>query len=214
MIETQVPASPTPYQFSHTDFFWAIGIAVFLSLLLAFIEIANKSKAQLRACFGMFSFLYCFVLCVGNVVTTLLASLVAITLPSSLSSYYSLFAAFFGVFGFEIILKNTNITMFDKGVLTIQNWIEKALSAAAGAAIDNQEDYKENEVSQLVKKLKKFEEKEINARILYKMGDGTVAKLEAAAKASSADPMEYKVRQLIATLSRSEFTALLRMKIE
>ncbi len=47
-------------------------------------------------------------------------------LPESLKPYYFLFAPFFGVFGFETVLKNTNITMFDKGVLTIQTWIEKA----------------------------------------------------------------------------------------
>jgi hypothetical protein len=210
VIETQAAASPTSYQFSHADFFWAIGIAVFLSLLLAFIEIANRSKARLRACFGIFSFLYCLVLCVGNVVTTLFASLVAITLPSSLSSYYFLFAAFFGVFGFEIILKNTNITMFDKGVLTIQAWIEKALSAAAGAAIDKQEDYKQSEVTRLVEKLLELQENQINARVLVKMGKEAVTSLDAAARASSADRKEYKVRQLVATLSRSESAALLR----
>lgn len=199
------------YEFSHGDFLWAIVIAICLSLLIAFIEIANKSKAQLRACFVGASFLYCLVLCFGNVITTLLASLAVIKLPSNLSSYYFLFAAFFGVFGFETILKNTNITMFDKGVLTIQTWIEKALSAAAAAAIDKQEDYKEREVSQLVKKLMKLKDKEINVHVLQKMGKGAVASLEAAAAESSADPKEYKVRQLVATLSRSEFVALLRM---
>ena len=133
-------------------------------------------------------------------------------MPASLSPFYFLLAPFFGVFAFEAILKNTNITMFDKGVLTIQNWIEKALSSAAAAAIDQEENFKQDEESLLVEKFMKLQETEINTRVLQKMGAGAVQKLEAAAKGSSADPKEYKVRQLVATLARSERASLLRAK--
>jgi hypothetical protein len=34
-------------------------------------------------------------------------------------------------------LKNTNVTVLDKGVLTIQDWIKKAKTAAAAATIEN-----------------------------------------------------------------------------
>jgi hypothetical protein len=152
------------------------------------------------------------VLSFGNVVTTLLASLAVVKISPSLAAYYFILAPFFGVFGFETVLKNTNITMFDRGVLTIQNWIEKALNAAAAAAIDQQENFKQDEETRLVAKLMTLTEVEINTRVLHKMGQETVQKLEAAAKASSADTKHYKVLQLVATLTRSESAALLRAK--
>jgi len=102
--------------------------------------------------------------------------------------------------------------MFDRGVLTIQNWIEKALNAAAAAAIDQQENLKREAETRLVDKLMELPEVELNTRILHKLGPETVSKLEAAAKASSADAKLYKVLQLVATLTRSETAALLRTK--
>jgi hypothetical protein len=135
-----------------------------------------------------------------------------VKLPTNIAPYYFVLSAFFGVFGFETILKNTNITMFDRGVLTIQNWIEKALNAAAAAAIDQQENLKREAETRLVDKLMELPEVELNTRILHKLGPETVSKLEAAAKASSADAKLYKVLQLVATLTRSETAALLRTK--
>jgi len=138
--------------------------------------------------------------------------LAVVKLPTNIAPYYFVLSAFFGVFGFETILKNTNITMFDRGVLTIQNWIEKALNAAAAAAIDQQENLKREAETRLVDKLMELPEVELNTRILHKLGPETVSKLEAAAKASSADSKLYKVLQLVATLTRSETAALLRTK--
>jgi hypothetical protein len=197
---------------SPAAFAWSVGIAVALSLLIAFIEIPSKSKSQLRACLVSASASYWLVLSFGNVITTLLASLAVVKLPASLAPYYPVLTPFFGVFGFETVLKNTNITMFDKGVLTIQNWIEKASNAAVAAAIAKQEDIKESEDTMLVEKLMMLSEIEINTRVLRKMGDHAVGDLDAAAKASSADPKRYKVFQLVSTLNRSERAALLRDK--
>ena len=194
------------------DLVWAIIIAIVLSFLIACIEIPSRSKCQLRACFVGASFIYWVVLSFGNSITTVLASLPVAKLPANIISFHFLLSAFFGVFGFEIVLKNTNITIFDKGVLTIQNWIEKALNAAAAAAIDRQENLKQNEQTQLVDKLMALSEQEINTRILHKIGPETVQKLEAAANASSANPKLYKVLQLVATLTPSESVALLHTK--
>jgi hypothetical protein len=144
------------------------------------------------------------------VITTLLASLVVVKMSPSLAPYYFILCPFFGVFGFETVLKNTNITMFDKGVLTIQNWIEKALNGAAAAAIDQQENLKQDAGSRLVTKLMALSEEEINTRVLHKMGPGTVQELEAAAKASSANTKQYKILQLVAILTPSESAVLLR----
>jgi hypothetical protein len=153
-----------------SDVMLALSIAVALSLLIACIEIPSKSKAQIRACFVVHSFFYWLILSVGNVTTTILASLAVVKMPVGLTPYYFVLCPFFGVFGFETVLKNTNVTMFDRGVLTIQNWIEKALNAAAGAAIDQQENIKQEQENKIVAKLMSFSEEDINTRILYKMG--------------------------------------------
>lgn len=132
--------------------------------------------------------------------TTLLASLAVEKLPPSLAAYYFLFAAFFGVFAFETVLKNTNITMFDKGVLTIQTWIEKALNFAAGASLDRLEKLKDREEEKRFDDLMKLPEVDLNTRILKLMGPGIVPKLEAEAKSDGADPKQYKALQLASNL--------------
>ncbi len=115
--------------------------------MVALVEIPSRAKTNLASCFVAPSLTYVLVLCFGNVITTILAALAVVKMPASLAPYYFLLAPFFGVFGFETVLKNTNITMFDKGVLTIQTWIEKALEAAA--AIDKRDDAKEEAGSRL-----------------------------------------------------------------
>ena len=136
--------------------------------------------------------------------TTLLASTAIVGLPKTLLPFDYFLSACFGVFGFEVVLKNTNITMFDKGVLTIQNWIDKAKNAAVAEAIKTQEQMKSDENAKLVQKLMKLTDTEINTRILTKMGDGKAPALDVAASASGADPKLYKAYQLVTTMSDSE----------
>lgn len=189
----------------------AILIAVVASLVFALIEIPSRAKTtSFRAILVAPAFFYWVILAFGNTVTTLLASLSVTKLPSSLADFYFLLSAFFGLFGFQTILKNTNITMFDKGVLTIQDWIDKALNAAAAAAIDRQEMLKQQEETRLIAKLIQESNRDINARVLTKLGNGKVEALDAAAKSSGANPKLYKVSQLVTVLSPSERAALLR----
>ncbi len=117
-------------------------------MLVALVEIPSRAKTDLASCFTAPALVYVLVVCFGNVVTTLLATLAVVKMPAGLAPHYFLLAPFFGVFGFETVLKNTNITMFDKGVLTIQTWVEKALAAAV-AAIDKRDDAKEAAGSRL-----------------------------------------------------------------
>ena len=209
MIETTTSGIPLP-TLTHSDIGWAIALSIFLSLLIASVEIPTRSKSPLRACFVGSSFIYWLVLSFGNVITTLLASLLVVRLSPSLAPFYFLLCPFFGVFGFETVLKNTNITMFDKGVLTIQNWIEKALNAAAAGAIDRQESLKQERDTRLVAKLLTLTEVDLNTRILQKMGKDVVPTLEAAAKASGADTKQYKAFQLAAIFTANEAEVMLR----
>jgi|HubBroStandDraft_1064217.scaffolds.fasta_scaffold95640_3 hypothetical protein len=186
-----------------------MALAILISLVLAAVQVPQRSKTSLRSCFIVQSFLYWLVLSVGNVVTTLLASTAVIKLPVNLSQYYFLFCAFFGVFGFQGILKNTNITMFDKGVLTIQDWIENALNGAAAAAIAHEDRRNSAAENRLVELLMQRTDQDINTRVLTKLGANAVTELNAAANASAANPKMYKILQLITKLSASERAALL-----
>ncbi len=175
-------------------------------------QIPLQSKTSLRSCLVIHSLIYWIILSFGNVVTTLLASLVIVQLSPSLNDYYFVLAPFFGVFGFETILKNTNVTMFDKGVLTIQDWIERALNAAAAAAIEEQEIIKNTEEQNILTTLDANSEEQINTLILNKLGGGVVDKLEADAKASHSSAKQYKILQYIRALNRTEISAILRSK--
>ncbi len=204
---------PNPSVFTPTEYFLAIAIAIAISLVFALIEIPSRAKKPIGACMVWESLLYWVVLSFGNVVTTLLATLYVVNVPVGLAPYYFLLAAFFGVFGFETVLKNTNITMFDKGVLTIQTWIEKALSSAAAAAVDNHAKLRQLDKKDLVAKLMLLDEGELNTRILFnlgeKLGKNIVSVLDAEAKSNAADTKLYKVLNLVAILPPEEIAAFL-----
>lgn len=202
------PSPPASFSLTQTELLLALLIALALSLLIACIEIPTKSKASLRSCLGIQSAIYCLVLAVGNAATTILAMIFFGKLPDGLWPYAFFLCAFFGVFAFETILKKTNVTMFDQGVLTIQDWIEKALNGAIGAAVEREENFKHDQDEKLVKKVMTLSEEDINTRVLNKLGNGVVEKLDAAAKASGANSKHYKAFQLIASLSRSECAAI------
>lgn len=204
-------STPIDTSITSNSILLAIFIAVCASFVIACIEVPRKSKTSLKACFVLQSLFYFLVLSFGNVVTTLLVSPSVSKLPNSLFSYYFLFCAFFGVFGFETILKNTNITMFERGVLTIQNWIEAALNSAVAAALDKEQSIIHRKRQALVSKFEKLTDQEINTRILNKCGPAEVKKLEADAAKSSADPHLYKVLFLVTKLSSHEAEAMVRV---
>jgi hypothetical protein len=110
---------------------WVVG----LTLLVSLIDIASRSKANLRSSSSGSPFLLYFgILGTGNCVAGIL-SFIVVQLPASLFLAGNFLHAFFGVFAFQGILSNTNITFLDKGVLTIDAWIGKARDTAVAAAI-------------------------------------------------------------------------------
>ncbi len=139
----------------------AIGLALLLTLIIGVIDVLYQSKLRnLRVCCGTIGFgLYLLVLIVGNVATTLVGhSLIeAYTAPPQSETVAKetsaksadpprvaaavfaaapwFWSAFLGVFAFEAILQRINVTFFDKGVLTISDWISKARDGAVAAAV-------------------------------------------------------------------------------
>lgn len=90
-----------------------------------------------------------------------------------------LWYAFVGVFGFEVILKNMNVTMFGKGVLTINDWIEKARDVTVAGSIKSQAAKNVAEVSKLANALRdKLNDKELIAHAVNSIGHVEVEQLK------------------------------------
>jgi hypothetical protein len=192
---------------------WAITAAVITSLILAAVEIDREVKKTFICCLIPQSLFYALLLILGNVISTLLAALPVRKLDSSLAPYYWLFSAFFGVFAFETILKNTNVTVLDKGVLTIQDWIKKALTGAAAAAVLRDVRLRDKETGRLAASLSQVSEGQLNAFLAIKLskqiGDDIVLRLDAAAATNKANSMLYKAYAVASAVPRSEVLAFL-----
>jgi hypothetical protein len=157
-------------------------ISVAFSLLLALIEIPHSSRASIGSSITGYFVLYVLVLILGNTGTTLLASGV---LPEDLPGPRYFWYAFVGVFGFQIVLKNVNLTVFDKGVLTVEDWITKARDRAVAAAVKCQAVRANREAADIAEKL--CAHPALNTYVTHHLGNGAVAQLEKAAKENAAD---------------------------
>jgi len=137
----------------------------------------------------------------------------ATSLPPALAPFYFLFAVFFGVFGFEIVYQAHEHTVFDNGVLTFQDWIKSAKTAAAGATIEKDVERNDIAAGKLAAKLSKVEEKALNTFVLHSIA-GTSATiiqdLDARATANSADQRLYKAYAVVTAVSPSKVEAFLR----
>ena len=192
---------------------WALAITLAFSLLLASIEIADKSKMPLLSCLVFQSFLYCSIRAFGNVVATLLASALVVKIDPGLAAYYFLFAAFLGIFSFETILKNMNITVSGAGFLTLQAWMDKALNVASAAAIEQDIRSTHTEIEKLANRLSKITDLELNAFIAFNLanqGTSIVQTLENAAKANNANPRLIKGYAAATGVSRNQVIAFLK----
>lgn len=214
MIINNAAAAPPPGVGNNSPehLVWAIVIAIALSSVLAAIEIASESKKPLRSCLVVQSFFYFCLLTFGNVVTTLMATVLVTRMDPGLKPYYFIFAAFIGVFAFETILKNTNVTVLDKGVLTIQEWINKALTAAAAATIVRDIQRTDIANGKLAKRLSAIPEIDLNTFVVLKLAAGStniVQQLDTMAMTNNADPRLYKAYAIVTAVSRSEVASFL-----
>lgn len=171
------------------DLVIAIALAVGMSTLIATIEIPNLSKTNLKSCVtGAFG-VYLVILIVGNISTTLTATVIISSadgvnnFPGPLWFWY----AFLGVFGFEVILQNMNVTFFDKGVLTIHDWISKARDNSIARAIKVDADAVERHAQELANRLRTLPVDDLNAAVLQHLGADKVQELNSKAAAADAN---------------------------
>jgi hypothetical protein len=192
---------------------WALVFAVVFSFVLASIEISNVSKKPMRSCLVFPSFLYCSIRAFGNVVATLLASVLVARIDPALANFYWLFAAFLGIFSFETILKNMNVTVAGAGILTLQAWMDKALNAASAASIESDLQRTQIDIEKLAHRLSKIKDEELNAFVITYLASqvpNIVDTLEKAAAANKANPRLHKGYAVATVVSRSQVIAFLK----
>ncbi len=164
----------------------ALVIAMVLSVLISVIEVKHQSHANLKSCLGSAFFIYLAVLAVGNMGTTLLA--VAAVAKAKLPGPAWFWHAFVGVFGFESLLQNINVTLFDRGVLSIQDWISKARDSAVASAIQSHTTAGFQRAQALANQLKDIPTDELNSYILQYLGADALNELESNAQQMGAHP--------------------------
>src|SRR5258706_6795778 len=174
-----------------------IGFVLVLTSLLVAIEILAVSKSRFRSCFQASSFFYLFILFVGNSVASMIVLIPYVDdIVPGRSMGYALFASFFGVFSFEGILSNTNVTVFNHGVLTIADWIWRARDGAIAATTKQDVATTINENRQLTDKLRALPEQDLNALVESNLGNGSVVRINQGAAAANADPRYSKALEL------------------
>lgn len=160
-------------------------LAIILIVVLGTIEVARSSGATVRAYLGWWWLAYIFVLGIGNTATTIAASVMVKN--ANLPGPVWFWSPFFGVFAFQGILKNTNIRVFGKGVLSIEDWIGKAHDQTVAAALRKQESLEKDTENKTAKRLQLLPEEELNTYVAHHLGPEEVKELEKKATQCNAD---------------------------
>jgi hypothetical protein len=191
------------------ELLYACGLALAFTVVIAVIELVSKSKSRVPIGLVSSEFLvYLMILIVGNIATTMAASGVGVTLAtaeaepggadvepaeSRIDSERSIpgpmwfWYAFVGVFGFEVVLQNLNITFASRGVLTISDWISKARDQAVAEAIKRQTDAIAATAQRLASRLQTLPAADLNAHVLQLLGAQRLQEIETAAQQSGAN---------------------------
>jgi len=168
----------------NSEIFIAIIFTFFLSIVIFVIDLTSSSeRSRIKPLISFLPFIYFTILFLGNVITTLttasfIASDVTVEAFSLFQSNRWFWYSVIGVFCFEAIIQNINITYSEKGVLTISDWISKAKDRAVAKVIEKNIEIDNDEIQLLSGKIQKMEESEINTHILDYLGSDRFEKLK------------------------------------
>jgi len=177
-------------------------VAIILSALLVFIEISRSSKVAPRNLANFHTLMYFLMAAIGNVFTTYIASASASDqIPPSMPRWFAF--AFLGVFGFEAILKNINLSFAGRGVLSINDWINKAKDSAVAAAVELNVQYNYRLANTLAQELAQIDEETLNAHAITLLGPEQLQSLEKIASESKAN---LKLMKALA-MAKKDYTA-------
>jgi hypothetical protein len=155
----------------------AVEWSLLFSIIAGLVELQFRSKANLTSCFVGSSFLYIALLGFFNTLAaTVAASLLNNKLPGG-TILTPMFYALFGVFAFQTVLTNTNVTIFEKGVLAFQEWTGKARDPAV-TSVQQRRVQKENKrTTALANKLTKIDDGKLTTYVLDAFGRDAGEKL-------------------------------------
>jgi hypothetical protein len=87
--------------------------------------------------------------------------------------------AFLGVFAFEALLQNINITFVDRGVLSLRDWISKARDNAVAVAIEAHANADVKQAQQLATRLSTLSDDLLDTHVLNILGEARLIALRA-----------------------------------
>lgn len=201
----------------------ALALAALFTALVVAIGLVSESGSRFRATLCVESGLYLAIYLVGNSFGTFLALFQApdilseilgnpgtpIAQASALNNWGVPFlSAFLGVFAFQVVLSNTNITFFGKGVLTIDDWINKAKNAAVAKSADREDEYVVQEETELAEKLAQLDEQTLTTYLVNERAD--LDGIEQDGARYDIDLRLYKAQCLVAKVGIAKSRALLK----
>lgn len=202
----------------NSDILIAIFFTFLLSIVIFVIDLTSSSgSSRIKPLFSFSPFIYFLILFIGNVITTLTtASFIdsdeAIRDFSLFQSYSWFWYSVIGVFCFEAIIQNINVTYSEKGVLTISDWISKAKDSAVAKVIEKNIEIDHDEIQVLSSKIQALQESEINTHIIDYLGKERFEKLKELIKENpEIDPILIKSKAL-AHDAFDEISSVLRSK--
>lgn len=202
----------------NSEILLALSFTFILSAIIYVIDLTSSSeRSRIKPLFSILPIIYFLILFLGNVITTLItASFITSDETAQgiplFQSYSWFWYSVIGVFCFEAIIQNINITYSDKGVLTISDWISKAKDRAVAKIIEKNIEINQDEVQLLSSKILKLEESEINTHIVDFLGKDRFLKLQKLIDENpEIDPLLIKSKAL-AQDSFDEITSVLRSR--
>ncbi|HKL15969.1 MAG TPA: hypothetical protein VJ915_10070 [Balneolaceae bacterium] len=168
----------------NSEIFIAIIFTFFLSIVIFVIDLTSSSeRSRIKPLISFLPLIYFTILFLGNVITTLttasfIATDVTVEAFSLFQSNRWFWYSVIGVFCFEAIIQNINITYSEKGVLTISDWISKAKDRAVAKVIEKNIEIDNDEIQLLSGKIQQMDESEINTHILDYLGSDRFEKLK------------------------------------
>jgi hypothetical protein len=196
-----------------SPFLSSVLVCIALTALVAAVDIAWRAKAGLIPALTGSIVPYFLLMAFGNVVTTLLGSIsIRKSLPPDLLTWMPLFAPFFGVFGFEGIISNTNVSIFGKGIISFPEWLGRARDSAVAAAVKKEVQIGHNRMLGSASYLHdNLSEEDLNTFLTTWCGQETVTSIEAAARASKSNIQLAKALEL-ATKEPERTKALMKQR--
>jgi len=192
----------------------ALIVSIILSGILGIIQIAYDSKIyNIKGYLTLAFFIYLLIMTIGNIFVTLITASIFENIDisdignSSLGKINTmllqgprwLWYSGIGVFGFQALIQKVNITIFDAGILAINEWIEKAKNSATASILERYADINIENIRRLANQLvDKFNIEEIHTLSSIHLGNDIYMEITDQAKKNSNLNLELYLANILA----------------